>query len=51
MNKIKSALPDLMILAGAGAVSYGCWMAYNPMGYVVAGAMVIFAAVKMANKA
>ena len=51
MNKIKSALPDLMILAGAGSVSYGAWAVYQPAGYIVAGAMAIFAAVKMADKA
>lgn len=30
-------LPDAMLIAGAGLVSYGAYMVYEPAGYMVCG--------------
>ena len=41
-------LPDVLLVAGAAVVSYGAWLAYEPAGYVVAGALAIVAGLKIA---
>lgn len=35
---IKDWLPDMLMLGGAGAVSYGVGLVYAPAGYVMGGA-------------
>ena len=32
-----AAMPDALIMAGAGLVSYGAWSVYPPAGHAVAG--------------
>lgn len=32
-----SYLPDILLVAGAGLVSFGAWLVYAPAGFVVAG--------------
>jgi hypothetical protein len=41
-------LPDALLVVGAAGVSYGAWLAYEPAGYVVAGALAIVAGLKLA---
>lgn len=37
------ALPDALIIGGAGLVSYGAWLVYQPAGFTVAGVLCIAA--------
>jgi hypothetical protein len=46
---MKKILPDALLIAGTAAVSYGAWLAWNPLGYIVAGALVIVAGLKLAS--
>ena len=48
---LKKYLPDVLLIGGAGSVSFGAWLAYNPAGFVVAGALAIYAAIKLAGVA
>ena len=48
-TKLKSALPDLLLIAGAAGVSYGAWLVYSPAGYIVAGALVLVAGLRLAR--
>jgi hypothetical protein len=54
MNTLKNAmkgvtavagdwLPDVMLLLGAGLVSYGAYMIYAPAGFIVSGSFLILA--------
>ena len=36
-------IPDTMIAAGAGCLSYGAWLVYEPAGFIVIGALTLFA--------
>lgn len=36
-------LPDAALVAGAGLVSYGAAMIYEPAGYIIGGAFLLFA--------
>jgi hypothetical protein len=36
---VVSALLTACFLVGLGLVAYGCWLAYHPAGFVVAGAV------------
>jgi hypothetical protein len=49
MKNIKAALPDVLLIAGAGAVSYGAWMIYPAAGFIVYGLMSIAAGIKLAR--
>lgn len=42
-------LPDLLMLVGAGALSYGAWLIYPAAGYLVAGALLMIAGVMAAR--
>lgn len=33
--------PDVLLLGGAGAVSYGAWLVYVPAGFIVGGVLVM----------
>ena len=46
---MKKLLPDALLIAGAAGVSYGAWLAWNPVGYVVAGALLIVAGLKLGS--
>jgi len=43
-------IPDLLMIAGASALSYGCWLVYQPAGYIVPGILLIVTGIKMAAK-
>lgn len=45
---MKKLLPDALLVAGAAAVSYGAWLAYPPCGFIVGGALLIVAGLKLA---
>jgi hypothetical protein len=40
-DRLTKLLPDLLLVMGAGAVTYGCWLAYAPAGYVIGGALAV----------
>lgn len=44
---MKAYLPDLLMVAGAALVSYGAWLAWQPAGFIVAGALVLMAGLKI----
>lgn len=46
---LKKLLPDALLVAGAASVSFGAWLAYAPLGYVVAGVLAIVAGFKIAS--
>jgi hypothetical protein len=48
LERIAKVLPDVLLVAGAAGVSYGAWLAYQPAGYIVAGALAIVAGLKLA---
>jgi hypothetical protein len=43
-------LPDVLLIAGAASVSFGAWLAWHPAGFLVAGALCIYAGIKTAGK-
>lgn len=49
MKRVPEFLADLLGLAGAGAVSYGVWLMYEPAGVIVAGGFAIVAAAILAT--
>ena len=44
-GRATAALSDLSALVGAGLVSYGAWMVYEPAGFIVLGLMLLTAGV------
>lgn len=42
--------PDLFCVAGLGLLSYGAWSVYEPLGFIVAGVVLLAAGVVMARK-
>jgi len=45
MKTIAAALfRDFIGLVGCAAVSYGAWLIYNPLGFIVGGAFMVVAA-------
>ena len=46
---MKKILPDVLLIAGAAGVSYGAWMAWPPLGFVVAGVMAIVMGLKLGS--
>lgn len=44
-------LPDALMVAGAGGLSYGAWMVYPPAGFLVAGGLALGAGVVLAKAA
>jgi hypothetical protein len=46
---MKKILPDVLLIIGAAGVSYGAWMAWNPIGFIVGGALAIVAGIKLAS--
>ena len=40
-------LPDMLIIAGAAAVSYGAFDIWPPLGFIVAGVFTILAGLKL----
>jgi hypothetical protein len=48
---LPAAIPDALIVAGAGVLSYGAWLVYPPAGYLVAGGLMLVFGVLSALKA
>lgn len=48
---MKNILPDVLLIAGAGSLAYGAWLAWPPAGYMVAGALVVIAGLNLARSA
>jgi hypothetical protein len=48
---MKKILPDLLLLSGAGLLSYGSWLIYPPAGFVVGGILVLIQGVMMSRVA
>jgi hypothetical protein len=48
---LSAAIPDALIVAGAGVLSYGAWLVYPPAGYLVAGGLMLVFGVMAALKA
>lgn len=46
---MKKVLPDILLLLGAGSLSYGAWLAWAPAGYLVAGVMLLGAGIQLAR--
>ena len=44
-------LPDAMMVAGAGAVSYGAWLVSQPAGFVVGGLLLLLGGFLAARRA
>jgi len=44
---MKTYLPDLLMLVGAASLSYGAWLAWAPAGFLVAGALLLIAGLKI----
>jgi len=42
-------LPDVLAVIGAILISYGCWLAFPPSGFVIGGVLLIIGALA-ANK-
>jgi len=49
LKALSKLLPDALLLVGAAGVSYGAWLAYQPLGYIVGGALAMTAALKLAS--
>lgn len=41
-------LPDVLLIAGAAAVSYGAWSAWPPAGFMAGGFLLLVAGFKTA---
>lgn len=44
-----SNLPDLLMIAGAGTLSYGAWLIYEPAGFLVGGVLFLTAGIMTAR--
>lgn len=43
-KKLAAALPilrDVAGISGVGLLSFGCWLAWRPLGFIVAGALLL----------
>jgi hypothetical protein len=41
MKRLAALAPELASLAGAGLISYGAWLVYQPAGFIAAGAFLV----------
>ena len=48
LKLLKLSAPDLLLVSGSAGVSYGAWLVYPPLGYIVAGALMIYAGLRLA---
>lgn len=44
-------LPDILIIAGVAAISFGAWMVYEPAGFIVGGLLALAGGVLLARGA
>jgi len=51
MMKIRSALTltDVVGIAGAALLAYGAWLIYRPLGFLVAGALLLAGSLLLAR--
>jgi hypothetical protein len=49
MKKLTAYLPDLLLLAGACAVSYGTALIYLPAGFIMGGALALLGGVLLSR--
>lgn len=42
-------LPDVLLISGAGLLSYGAWCIYPPAGYMTAGVLLLIQGIKQAR--
>jgi hypothetical protein len=49
MKFVKSLIPDLVMIAGWAAMSYGAWIIYPPAGFLLGGGLALLAGIKMAS--
>ena len=47
---MKKHIPDALLIAGAGLISFGAWLVYQPAGFMVGGLMVLVAGVITSRK-
>jgi hypothetical protein len=40
-------IPDALLISGAATLSYGAWLAWHPAGFIVFGALLIVAGLKV----
>jgi hypothetical protein len=50
MKLLRELALDGLIIAGTGAVVYGMWLAWHPLGFIAAGAAVIFGALSLGTR-
>jgi hypothetical protein len=46
---MKKSIPDALLIAGSVLMSYGVWLAYEPGGFIVLGALALAAGVVLAR--
>lgn len=46
---MKKLLPDALLIAGAAGASYGAWLAWPPLGFIVAGVLAIVMGLKLGS--
>ena len=46
--KVARIVPDVLLIAGAAIVSFGAWLAWPPLGFVVGGFLILAAGHKLA---
>lgn len=51
MKKLVTAIPDALIVSGAGALSYGASLLHPAAGFAVAGALMIVGGIQAARRA
>lgn len=48
---IVALAPEVFALAGAGVISYGAWLVYQPAGFIVGGAFLLVIGIGSAKSA
>jgi hypothetical protein len=51
VSKLTAFLPDVLLLGGAVALSYGAWLIYQPAGFIVVGALALLGGVLLSRSA
>lgn len=49
-SALAAQVPDALMAAGIGAISYGSWLVYVPAGIIVGGVLVLVMGVLAARK-
>jgi hypothetical protein len=50
LKRLRAALPELLIPAGAAAISYGAWCIYQPAGWITGGVLVLLVGIAAARR-